>query len=255
MLRHERMAVAMAVAEATHHSSRGQKDCHSHQGGAEHDPYCATGTKASTSVDAVGHSLRHSSGDGLPTLALPSLAGSAGEAVDGAALSFLTAQALEPKRKAQRMAAKRQQAGPGAPVDEWLPRAAPCRGTRRTSGTLAPVKYAGRCRLMLLLQRGRRRRRGGEERGHGGGGGRGQDLGSCSAAHDVSMILCVRPWKSGDYSASSLCLTALCPVSVCRSWTLLVSIWYVLMCQSTRSSNFTSFYVEVDLGSWDDSRP
>ena len=127
---------------------------------------------------------------------------------------------------------------------------------RRTSGTLAPVKYAGRCRLMLLLQRGRRRRRGGEERGHGGGGGRGQGLGSCSAApHDVSMIVCVRHWKSGDYSANSLCLTALCPVSVCRSWTLLVSILYVLMCQSTRSSNFTSFYVEVDLGSWDDSRP
>ena len=83
--------------------------------GAEHEPYCATGTEASTSVDAVGHSLRHSSGDGLPTLALPSLEGSAGEAVDGAALSFLTAQAVEAKRNGQRKAAKRQQEGPGGP--------------------------------------------------------------------------------------------------------------------------------------------
>ena len=33
MLRHERMAVSMAVAEATRHSSRGPKDCHSRQGG------------------------------------------------------------------------------------------------------------------------------------------------------------------------------------------------------------------------------
>ena len=119
----------MAVAEATHHSfHEDKKTATATRERVEHEPYCATGTKASTSVDAVGHSLRHSSGDGLPTLALPSLAGSAGEAVDGAALSFLTAQALEAKRKARRKAAKRQQAGPGAPVDEWLPRAAPCRG-------------------------------------------------------------------------------------------------------------------------------
>ena len=43
--------------------------------------------------------MRRSSGDSLPTLALPSLAGSAGEAVDSSALRFLTAQALEAKRK------------------------------------------------------------------------------------------------------------------------------------------------------------
>ena len=39
-------------------------------------------------------SRRHPSGDGMPTLALPSLAGSAGEAVDGVALAFLTSRAL-----------------------------------------------------------------------------------------------------------------------------------------------------------------
>ena len=55
-------------------------------------------------------SRRHSSGDGMPTLALPSLAGSAGEAVDGAALAFLTSRALaaQKEEKAQKQAQVRK---------------------------------------------------------------------------------------------------------------------------------------------------
>ena len=49
-------------------------------------------------------------GDGMPTLALPSLAGSAGEAVDGAALAFLTSRALaaQKEEEAQKQAQVRK---------------------------------------------------------------------------------------------------------------------------------------------------
>ena len=52
--------------------------------------------------------MRCSPADGLPTLALPSLAGSAGEAVGGAALSFLTAQTPKVKRKEKQIVVRRQ---------------------------------------------------------------------------------------------------------------------------------------------------
>ena len=43
--------------------------------------------------------MRRSAGDGLPTLALPSLAGSAGEAVDETALHYLLQHALAEKEE------------------------------------------------------------------------------------------------------------------------------------------------------------
>ena len=46
----------------------------------------------------VGHVA---AGNGLPTLAMPSLAGAAGEVVDAGTLAFLTRQAVEDKRKAK----------------------------------------------------------------------------------------------------------------------------------------------------------
>ena len=62
--------------------------------------------------------VRRSAGDGLPTLASPSLAGSAGEAVDAGTLSFLTAQALEAKRKEEQKVSQRQQVDQGR-VEGW----------------------------------------------------------------------------------------------------------------------------------------
>ena len=47
-------------------------------------------------------SRRHFSGDGLPQLAVPSLAGAAGEAVDAAALAFLLSQSLAAKEHEDR---------------------------------------------------------------------------------------------------------------------------------------------------------
>ena len=44
---------------------------------------------------------RRSAGDGLPSLGLAALAGASGEAVDSAALSFLTGQALQVQNEAK----------------------------------------------------------------------------------------------------------------------------------------------------------
>ena len=57
------------------------------------------GSVAEPGPQRSDRSLRHSSGAALPTLGLPVLDGASGEAVDSSALSFLTAQALEAKRK------------------------------------------------------------------------------------------------------------------------------------------------------------
>ena len=73
-------------------------------------------------------SWRRSSGDGMPTLALPSLAGSAGEAVDGAALAFLTSRALaaqeeeEEQKQAQvkKLEERRRRQGRQALEQEFL---------------------------------------------------------------------------------------------------------------------------------------
>ena len=103
-LRHERMTVAMTLAEKLHHTSRGQKFA---RVGEEvvHDAHDAPrepktpppgvrpGSLAEPGPQRSDRTVRRSSGDSLPTLALPSLA------VDSSALRFLTASALEAKRK------------------------------------------------------------------------------------------------------------------------------------------------------------
>ena len=111
--RHEQPSVAMALAAASHHSA--QQDAAPR--GLD------TGTRAREVEEQVAHfglraqtapppgtrpgiladpgpqrsdrTVRHSAGAGLPTLALPSLAGSAAEAVDTSALTFLLGQNLE----------------------------------------------------------------------------------------------------------------------------------------------------------------
>ena len=60
----------------------------------------------------VGHVA---AGGGLPTLAMPSLAGAAGEVVDAGTLAFLTQQAVEDKRKAKQAKEKAEKL-----KDEWV---------------------------------------------------------------------------------------------------------------------------------------
>ena len=53
--------------------------------------------------------VRRSSGDNLPTLALPVLAGSAGEVVDSSSLRFLTASALKTRREEEEERKKKEE--------------------------------------------------------------------------------------------------------------------------------------------------
>ena len=103
-LRHERMTVAMAVAEATHHSDpRRQKTVTAIR--AAHDgpraqtappPGARPGILAEPGPLRSDRSLRHSSG-GAPSLALVSLAG--GDATDDATVAFLLSAALTKKKE------------------------------------------------------------------------------------------------------------------------------------------------------------
>ena len=114
------------------HTSRGQKNAtaimegvvqvtHEAPYGRQKTPPSGMrpGSLAEPEPQRSDRSLRHSSGDAHPTLGLLVLAGASGEAVDGAALSFLTAPALDAKRKEELKAAKRQQRVQEVPVDEW----------------------------------------------------------------------------------------------------------------------------------------
>ena len=109
-LKHERQSVAMALAEYTHHASRGQTRARARE---EVENVARVGLRAQKSpppgerpgclVDPgpqrSDRTVRRSAGDGLPTPGLPVLAGASGEAVDAFTLSFLTAKALEDTRK------------------------------------------------------------------------------------------------------------------------------------------------------------
>ena len=98
MLRHERVAVAMAVAEATHHSSRGQKsgtvtreeEVHELYGGPRAQkrppPGERPGILAEPGPQRSDRTVRRFAGDGLPTLGLLVLAGASGEALDATSL-------------------------------------------------------------------------------------------------------------------------------------------------------------------------
>ena len=84
--RHERMTVAMALAEATHHSApRSQNTPHA---GAR------PGILAEPGPQRSDRSLWRSVDD-LPTLSLPVLAGASGESTDASSLRFLTGAARD----------------------------------------------------------------------------------------------------------------------------------------------------------------
>ena len=94
-LRHERMTVAMTLAEATHHTApRGQKTARAQEEvEREAEPVPQLRFEAAARASVV---------DGLPTFALPVLAGSAGEAIDSGSLSFLVRQTLLERDKEKR---------------------------------------------------------------------------------------------------------------------------------------------------------
>ena len=127
MLRHERMAVAMALAEALHRSSGlrvMERAQHAAPRGQE------TGTRAGEEVEYMtlaglpaqktppprerpgilpepepqrsDRTVRRFAGDALPQLATPSLAGAAGETVDAGTVAFLTRAALEAQEEEAR---------------------------------------------------------------------------------------------------------------------------------------------------------
>ena len=113
-LRHERQTVALELAAALHHSrdvgpgthaslraqkaaSSGEVEAHeTHsvlRGPKQPPPGERPGILAEPGPERSDRSRRHSSGDYLPTLALPVLAWSAGEAVDACSLRYLSAAA------------------------------------------------------------------------------------------------------------------------------------------------------------------
>ena len=170
----------MAVAEATHHSSRGQRTATAiREGGGEQVPNVGLrahkapppgerpGCLADPGPQRCDRSLRHSAGDTRPTLGLPVLA-----------LAFLTRAALEERRKDEVERHKTDKAKelvvmPGVGewvelVDEQTGRTYHLhpRGKRPPGLCLAPQH------LPLQGGRGRRRRRGSSQ---GGGGLRERD--------------------------------------------------------------------------------
>ena len=121
-LRHERMTVAMTLAEMTHHTSpRGPKMAKVGEEVVHVAHVAPRGPKTPPPGERPGilpeplpqrsdRSRRHFSKDGLPQLALPSLASAASEAVDSATLAFLTRAALEERRKEEEEEMKEKEA-------------------------------------------------------------------------------------------------------------------------------------------------
>ena len=112
MLRHERRSIAMALAEALHHSAGPSKkkvvERRERQEGTRrtllhrdrrHLLRGRISWRSPAPQGTLEAAARASEVDGLPTFALPVLAGSAGEAVDSSFLRFLTAAALLKKRQ------------------------------------------------------------------------------------------------------------------------------------------------------------
>ena len=102
-LRHERMTVAAELSAALHHSRDGGQVKYDGLRAQKTDSAAPPGVRPGSLCDPgpqrSDRTVRRSSGDSLPTPALSSLAGSAGEAVDSSALRFLTALALEAKKE------------------------------------------------------------------------------------------------------------------------------------------------------------
>ena len=124
MLRHEQQTVRMALAAALHHSAGPREKVEKQQNGAPRGQ--KTAARAREEVEHATHygpraqetpppgerpgilaepgpqrsdrSRRHSSGECLPILGLPVLAGASGEQVDASTLRYLLAHAIEMRK-------------------------------------------------------------------------------------------------------------------------------------------------------------
>ena len=96
--RHEQLSVAMALAAAAHHSApRGQKLARAGvRPGAPEDPEPRRETEHAQHAALWGPKPPS---PGVPSLAIPVLAGAAREAVDRTALSYLLQQSLAAKKE------------------------------------------------------------------------------------------------------------------------------------------------------------
>ena len=113
-LKHERQSVAMALAEYTHHASRGQTRARAREE-VEHVPhYALRGQKtpppgerpAPLGPQRSDRTVRHSAGE-PPLLVVPSLRGADG--VDGTTVSFLLAANLKLQKEAERFGRRGQE--------------------------------------------------------------------------------------------------------------------------------------------------
>ena len=96
------------VEHATHYAAHGHRRLHLRS--------ARPGILAEPGPQRSDRSRRHSSGDNLPTLALPVLAGSAGEAVDASSLRYLSAAArLDQSRQRLQQLREEQQAWDNRP--------------------------------------------------------------------------------------------------------------------------------------------
>ena len=109
----------MALAEYTHHASRGQTRARAREEVELATHFGLRAQKTPPPGERPGlllepgpqrsdRTVRRSSGDNLPTLALPVLAGSAGEVVDSSSLRFLTASALKARREEEEEERKKE---------------------------------------------------------------------------------------------------------------------------------------------------
>ena len=96
-LRHERMTVAMALAENLHHS-RQKVEGSEHEGLRAQQTARATGARPGVLEEPEPQGGAVTAGY-VPSLAVPLLAGAAGEVVDSSSLRFLTAAALRQREE------------------------------------------------------------------------------------------------------------------------------------------------------------
>ena len=121
----------MALAEFTHHSSRGQRTArvweeveNATHNVLRHQKSPPLGMRPGCLADPEpqrgDRSPRRFAGDGLPTLALPPLAGSAAEAVDASTLTFLLSRNLELQKEKDEEEKRREKEEEEAKVVEEL---------------------------------------------------------------------------------------------------------------------------------------
>ena len=240
------MPVATVLADSDHHAApRGQKmartreevEPEQHEAPRRQEPRpprVRLGSVAEPGPQRSDRSLWHSSGETLPTPGLPVLDGASGEAVDSSALSFLTAQAPEAKRKDEEEERTKKLEDLGqdvmlmAEAHELLLLGKPAwtaeqRARFRVLSTQITSKEASASSTPGRRKRKKRRKK--------------------KLPRISSFAHAARHLKSGVFSTGPLYLTVLCPVywSYCG---------YMFIRQFTRAWNFTGFLHEGDQDPW-----